>query len=163
MKAYSLQNIDLQPRCFYNLNVFTRGSLSLLPSRYQQKKYSLSFRLLVPPLFSGGQNTASKVTTFKNWCIFSPLTPPPLHPFLLQVLELGANVNALSKVGYTALHLAVTYGNLDVARVLLRAGADVHVSLLFSASCFFCSWGMAEIHHVGLDTAKLRSLDVIFQ
>jgi ankyrin repeat protein len=38
----------------------------------------------------------------------------------------GATVNSYSYDGWTPLHLAAFFGNLDAARVLLDAGADVH-------------------------------------
>lgn len=38
----------------------------------------------------------------------------------------GAMVNSYAYDGWTPLHLAAFFGNLDAARVLLDAGADVH-------------------------------------
>ena len=38
----------------------------------------------------------------------------------------GATVNSCAYDGWTPLHLAAFFGNLDAARFLLEAGADVH-------------------------------------
>lgn len=45
----------------------------------------------------------------------------------LQLIDLGADVNAQSTFGNTPLHLACAYGNAPVVQVLLQAGADLTV------------------------------------
>jgi ankyrin repeat protein len=42
-------------------------------------------------------------------------------------LEAGADVNARGDGGQTPLFRAVTGGNIEVVRLLLRAGADRHI------------------------------------
>ncbi|CAM9605324.1 unnamed protein product, partial [Sphacelaria rigidula] len=45
-----------------------------------------------------------------------------------MVEELAADVNAVSRAGFTALHVAVNLGHEDIVRLLLAADADIHVS-----------------------------------
>jgi ankyrin repeat protein len=45
---------------------------------------------------------------------------------LRQILQEGGNVNGYAHDGWTPLHLAAFFGQLDAARLLLDAGADVH-------------------------------------
>jgi len=42
------------------------------------------------------------------------------------LLAAGANPNVRSEANYTTLHKAAVHGNLDVVRMLLDHGADVH-------------------------------------
>ena len=50
-----------------------------------------------------------------------------LHFINVELVEAGANVNAASDVGNTALHYAASRGSLACVEVLLAAGADVNV------------------------------------
>lgn len=51
--------------------------------------------------------------------------------FYQMVEELAADVNAVSRAGFTALHVAVNLGHEDIVRLLLAADADIHVSSEF--------------------------------
>ena len=84
--------------------------------------------------------------------LFVQVTPPPLwrqpraamltSSSCSSTTELGANVNAKSSVGNTALTYACCGGYEDVVKILLDAGADVehqnengHTPLMEAASC----------------------------
>ncbi|MCG6157829.1 ankyrin repeat domain-containing protein [Rubinisphaera margarita] len=50
------------------------------------------------------------------------------HPELIpEILKLGADINALNKEGYTALHLAATFKKIESVETLLKLGADPDV------------------------------------
>lgn len=70
----------------------------------------------------------------------------------VALLEAGADVNLPDSRGNTPLHEAARRGNLDVVRILLEAGADIHatgphLTPLHAAA----SGGAAEIVHALLD------------
>ena len=46
-----------------------------------------------------------------------------------QLLGVGADVNARSRLGYTAYHQATCSGNWDIVRILLDVGADNNTSV----------------------------------
>lgn len=56
----------------------------------------------------------------------------PLHvaalwgdlPLLLDLLSVGAAINAATTEGYTPLHFSVMWGHVDIVQVLLLKGAD---------------------------------------
>jgi ankyrin repeat protein len=69
------------------------------------------------------------------------------HPAVVSVLlEHGADVNARSHAGCTALHTAATFGEVDLVRTLIGSGCDVHAqdergntALMCAASSLTCT------------------------
>jgi ankyrin repeat protein len=72
-------------------------------------------------MLNGGSNTPLHMAT--EW---------PKHVELL--LQLGADVNAVTEIGRTPLHCAVTYGHLLSLQLLLKAGADTEMRNFGSGS-----------------------------
>ena len=48
------------------------------------------------------------------------------QPALRLLFKVGANTNASSGVGCTCLRVAARDGNCEIAKALLKAGADLH-------------------------------------
>ena len=46
---------------------------------------------------------------------------------LRQLLQEGFSVNAQDEFGYSPIHAAASYGQVDLLRVLLSLGADVNI------------------------------------
>ena len=64
------------------------------------------------------------------------------HEVVRELLSHGANVNAVSGFGWTALIWSSFFGHVDVVRVLLAAGADKHrVSSGNTATIVACTCG----------------------
>jgi len=55
------------------------------------------------------------------------------HDEVLSLLEHGADVNAAQGDGMTALHWAAANGDLDAAKWLVYAGANVHATTRLNA------------------------------
>lgn len=53
-----------------------------------------------------------------------------------MLLEHGASVSATTKKGFTPLHLAAKYGNLNVAKLLLQKDSPVDAQGKVIISCF---------------------------
>ena len=58
---------------------------------------------------------------------------------LQELMEYGANVNAVNKKGRTALLLNCSYGQMDSVEALLRAGADPNIIDEVGYSCIFAA------------------------
>ena len=52
-------------------------------------------------------------------------------PCLTELLQNGADVNAPTSLGFTALHIALLANRMDILEMLLAAGADVHRSIAY--------------------------------
>ena len=50
-----------------------------------------------------------------------------------QTLQLGADVNCIDEDGYSALHAAAENGYLEVVKLLVSKGADVHYKGQYTA------------------------------
>ncbi|KAJ5436129.1 hypothetical protein N7445_007014 [Penicillium cf. griseofulvum] len=84
-------------------------------------------QLLISHGASVNDCTASKsAETPLHLAAMAPLPRPSLIELLLQ---LGANINATTNEGKTALHLAAERGREPIFRVLLDAGADLSVKI----------------------------------
>ena len=58
----------------------------------------------------------------------SPIVPSArIMQLALWLIVNGCNINAQNKYGQTALHVAVRYGNLELARCLVAKGADLTI------------------------------------
>ena len=58
---------------------------------------------------------------------------------LQEIIDCGANVNAVNKRGMTALLLGCSFGHMDSVKVLLEAGADPNVIDKIGYSCMFAA------------------------
>lgn len=62
------------------------------------------------------------------------------------LLENGASLTATTKKGFTPLHLAAKYGNMNVARLLLQKNAPVDAQGKVMSSLFYYQVCITEIH-----------------
>jgi len=64
-----------------------------------------------------------------------------------MLIEQGANVNALTTVGQTALHHAALRENTDFAELLLKNGAELSIS--DQSDCTPMDWAILKRSFVG--------------
>lgn len=75
---------------------------------------------------SGGKDTPQRIRI----ALVESITRPPIKDYIEIINTLiahGANVNHTTSLKFTPLHWALAYYNRDLARILIRHGADAHI------------------------------------
>ena len=71
-------------------------------------------------------------------------------PCLSELLDNGANVNARTTLGSTALHLALVANRVDIVELLLTRGADVNLSITYERTPLHIAAAAGNSHIVAL-------------